>query len=51
MARIEDATTDPRIPPEMHAQTWAVVGVRSAVAYPIMKKLYDSVGEGHAAKY
>ena len=28
---------------------WGSVGI--IVAYPIMKKLYDSVGEGHAAKY
>lgn len=28
---------------------WGSVGI--IVAYPIMKKLYDSVGEGHGAKY
>lgn len=28
---------------------WGSVGI--IVAYPIMKKLYDSVGEGHSAKY
>ena len=28
---------------------WGSVGI--IVAYPIMKRLYDSVGEGHAAKY
>ena len=28
---------------------WGPVGI--IVAYPIMKKLYDSVGEGHGAKY
>lgn len=28
---------------------WGSVGI--IVAYPIMRKLYDSVGEGHSAKY
>ena len=28
---------------------WGSVGI--IVAYPLMKKLYDSVGEGHGAKY
>ena len=28
---------------------WGSVGI--IVAYPIMKKLYDSIGEGHGAKY
>jgi len=33
----EDAMNDPKITPEEYAHCWARVGVRSAIAYPIVK--------------
>ena len=37
IATIEDAASDPRIDPNIYVSVWSAIGVRSAIACPIMK--------------
>ena len=35
---IEDALTDPRVDRALYARTWSLIGVRAAIAYPLVKE-------------
>lgn len=37
-AIVEDAATHPHVPRDRYASTWAAIGVRSSIAYPIVKQ-------------